>query len=302
MMIKGVICSLLASVLFGGLYFLSTQLRPLNGLDVFGFRMLVTLPFLGLAVVLLKQRQEFMAFLARIWCEPRLIFVLLLSSVLVGVQMWLFLWAPNAGRALDVSIGYLLMPISMVVVGRFLYKEQLSPLKWLAVLFASVGVLSNIVQSGQFSWASALVFTGYPLYFMLRRHFQISHIHSFVLEVLLLVPVALYFVSRVDLNAVATVNPNIYFYLLLLGLMSGIALMAYTLASTLIPFNLLGLLGYVEPCAMLLISFLIGEQLSPDAYWLMICLSVAIALLISDGIIALRRSRKLTTNLAKESK
>lgn len=291
-MIKGVFCSLLASLLFGGLYYLATFLRPLAGEDVFGFRMVAMFPFLCLAVVVLKQKQEFVDFLKRIYAQPSLILVLCLSASLVGVQMWLFLWAPNSGLAIDVSIGYLLMPITMVAVGRWLYKEHLSVSKWLAILFAFIGVMSNIFLTGKLSWASALVFTGYPLYFMVRKKFQISHIHSFVLEVALLTPIAIYFISQVDMPAIQQQNPNIYFYLFLLGLMSGVALMSYTLASTLVPFNMLGLLGYIEPCVMLLISFLIGERLSPDAYLLMICLAISIGLLILDGILVIAKRRK----------
>lgn len=291
-MIKGVFCSLLASLLFGGLYYLATFLRPLAGEDVFGFRMVAMFPFLCLAVVVLKQKQEFIDFLKRIYKQPSLILVLCLSASLVGVQMWLFLWAPNSGLAIDVSIGYLLMPITMVAVGRWLYKEHLSLSKWLAILFAFIGVMSNIFLTGKLSWASALVFTGYPLYFMVRKKFQISHIHSFVLEVALLMPIAIYFISQVDMPVIQQQNPNIYFYLFLLGLMSGVALMSYTLASTLVPFNMLGLLGYIEPCVMLLISFLIGERLSPDAYLLMICLAISIGLLILDGILVIAKRRK----------
>lgn len=293
-MIKGVLCSLLASMLFGGLYLLATFLRPLQGEDVFGFRMLVTLPFLFLAVFLLGKRSEFLAFLQRIRREPKVIIGLMLSASLVGVQMWLFLWAPNAGMAIDVSIGYLLMPITMVAVGRFVYKEHLSLSKWLAIGFAFLGVMSNILLTGKLSWASLLVCTGYPAYFMVRKKFNISHIHSFVVEVAMLVPLALYFISKVDMPAIQAVNPNIYFYLFLLGLMSGVALMSYTLASTLIPFNLLGLLGYIEPCVMLLIAFMIGERLDPNSYLLLICLSVAVAFLILDGILAIRKKQKRT--------
>lgn len=288
-MLKGIFCSLTASLLFGGLYYLATYLRPLTGEAVFGFRMIVTFPFLLLIVVLLKQKTAFWQFILELKANPAKILALLLSAFLVGVQMWLFLWAPNSGKAIDVSIGYLLMPIMMVAVGKFLYKEHLSHLKWIAIAFAAIGVFSNILFSGKLSWASALVFTGYPLYFIVRRKFGISHIHSFVLEVFLLLPVAAYFISPVNLDNIQQTNPNIYFYLFLLGLMSGTALILYTMASTLVPFNMLGLLGYVEPCAMLAISFIIGETLSPDSYILMTMLSLAILCLILDGIYSLRK-------------
>lgn len=53
-MIKGILLSLSASVLFGYLYYFSTLLQPLGGEDIFGFRIIFTLPFVIAAVFLFK--------------------------------------------------------------------------------------------------------------------------------------------------------------------------------------------------------------------------------------------------------
>ena len=291
-MLKGVLFSLTASFLFGCLYYLAIHLRPLVGESVFGIRMVLTLPCLFLALLLFKKWNEFSLFLQRLKREPKLFLVIFITSVIVGGQMWLFLWAPNSGKAIEVSIGYLLMPIVMVAFGKIVYKEPLSRNKWLAIIFAFIGVVSNIILAGKLSLESVFVCTGYPIYFYLRRKFGLSHLHSFIFEIAFLIPVAIYFISKIDMQAVQQVNPHIYIFIALLGIISGAALISYTLASTILSFNLLGLLGYVEPCVMLLISFLIGEKLNPDAYILMSCLLIAILLLILDGIQAVRRSHR----------
>lgn len=291
-MVNGVLLSLCASMLFGALYYLSTYLRPLQGVDVFGVRMVVTLPFLFLTLFLLKQQHEFMAFLHRLQREPYLLAVLACTASLVGFQMWLFLYAPNAGKAMEVSFGYLLLPIAMTAVGKCVYQERLSGFKWAAIGFAVIGVGSNLWLAGQFSWEAVTVFVCYPLYFMLRRKFGLSHIHSFIVEIGLLLPIAGYFISNIAFEQVVEANPHIGFFLVLLGLFSGLALISYTLASAILPFNLLGLLGYVEPGLMLLIAFLIGERLQAEAYVLMVCLLLAIICLLFDGIMAMHRRRK----------
>ena len=291
-MLKGVLFSLTASFLFGCLYYLAIHLRPLVGESVFGIRMVLTLPCLFLALLLFKKWNEFSLFLQRLKREPKLFLVIFITSVIVGGQMWLFLWAPNSGKAIEVSMGYLLMPIVMVAFGKIVYKEPLSRNKWLAIIFAFIGVVSNIILARKLSLESVFVCTGYPIYFYLRRKFGLSHLHSFIFEIAFLIPVAIYFISKIDMQAVQQVNPHIYIFIALLGIISGAALISYTLASTILSFNLLGLLGYVEPCVMLLISFLIGEKLNPDAYILMSCLLIAILLLILDGIQAVRRSHR----------
>ena len=50
-----------------------------------------------------------------------------------------------------------------------------------------------------------------------------------------------------------------------------------------LPVNVLGMLGYVEPLVMLFISFAIGEVLEAKSYLLMICLALAIGLLTLDS-------------------
>ncbi|WP_455482712.1 EamA family transporter RarD [Haemophilus parahaemolyticus] len=289
-MLKGILFSLTASFLFGCLYYLAIHLRPLSGESVFGIRMVLTLPCLFFALWLFKKGREFSLFLQRLKCEPKLLLVILTTSAIVGGQMWLFLWAPNSGKAIEVSMGYLLMPIVMVAFGKIVYKEPLSRNKWLAIIFAFIGVVSNIILAGTLSLESVFVCTGYPIYFYLRRKFGLSHFHSFIFEIAFLIPVAIYFIAKTDMRAVQDVNPHIYIFIALLGIISGAALISYTMASTILPFNLLGLLGYVEPSVMLLISFLIGEKLNSDAYILMSCLLIAILLLILDGVQAARHS------------
>lgn len=291
-MFKGIFFSLSASLLFGVMYYLSTFLLPLAGEAIFGVRMVITLPFLFLTLFLLKQQNEFLTFLHRLQHEPKLLLVLITTASLVGFQMWLFLYAPNAGKAIEVSFGYLLLPIALVAIGKWVYREQLSPFKWMAIIAALVGVISNMLMAGKFSWEAVSVFICYPLYFTLRRKFQISHLSSFTVEIILLLPIAGYFITQIDWQNVLIRNPNIAFFLLLLGLVSGSALISYTLASAILPFNILGLLGYVEPCLMLMIAFIIGEVLSPDAYILMVCLMIAIFCLILDGIHTLRRQKR----------
>ncbi|WP_419843203.1 EamA family transporter RarD [Actinobacillus pleuropneumoniae] len=288
----GIIYSLSASALFGGMYYLATLLRPLSGESLFGIRMVVTLPFLFFAIFVLKKQHEFFAFAKRLKQQPHLILVILITSTIVGSQMWLFLWAPNSGKALEVSMGYLLMPIVMVAFGRLVYKESLSRVKWLAIIFATLGVLNSVIFAGGISWEGVFVFVGYPAYFHIRRKFQLSNIYSFVFEIMCLIPISLYFIWNTDMDFIHAQNPNIYYFIAILSVVSGSALLSYTLASTILPFNMLGLLGYLEPTFMMIISFLIGERLDPNSYFLMMCLVIAVFFLILDGIFSIRKQRK----------
>ena len=146
-MLRGVLISLLASFLFGYMYYFSTLLKPLSGTDIFGYRMLFTFPFVALSVIMFKQKQALVEHIKRIKKQPLFALSYITCGALMGYQMWLFLWAPNNGSSLSVSFGYLLLPIVMVAAGRIIFKERISTLKFIAVLIAAVGVISNILGS-----------------------------------------------------------------------------------------------------------------------------------------------------------
>lgn len=282
-MLKGVLFSLAANFLFGLGYYFAVLLRPLNGESMFGFRILVLIPFIFFAILLFKQAGQFSQLLQKIRQKPPLGGVILLLALNTGVQLWLFLWAPNNGQAIQVSIGYLLLPIVVVALGKIVFKEHFTPLKWLSLAFAVLGVSASVVVSGSISWATFVAGFGYPIYITLRRYFGINHLATFLLELLLVLPFALYFISQTAMPPIVSANPHIYWLLALFGLVNGAAFILYIASSNLLPVNVLGLLGYVEPLVMLLVSFMIGERLDSQSYFLMFCLSVAIVLLTVDN-------------------
>lgn len=282
-MLKGILASLSANLLFGIVYYFAVLLRPLEGEAMFGFRIVVVIPFILLAIVLFKQLSLFHDLLQKIRRKPPLIGIIALLALNTGIQLWLFLWAPNHGHAVQVSIGYLLLPIVAVALGKIVFKENFSRLKWLSLFFALLGVSTSLFSSGAVSWATWLAGLGYPVYITLRRYFQINHLATFFVELLLVLPFALYYLSQVDMSVVYASNPHIYYYLALLGVISGSAFILYIVSSNLLPINVLGLLGYVEPLVMLLIAFAIGEMLHADSYLLMFCLMVSIGLLSWDS-------------------
>ncbi|WP_431831749.1 EamA family transporter RarD [Actinobacillus genomosp. 2] len=288
-MLKGILCCMSANFLFGLGYYFAILLRPLNGESMFGFRIVVLAPFILLAILLFKQTAKFQQLWQKIKQNPLLVLVLLLLALNTGIQLWLFLWAPNNGQAIEVSIGYLLLPIVAVALGKIVFKEHFTLLKWLSLGFAVIGVVSNIWLTGSFSWATIVAGVGYPLYITLRRYFGINTLATFFVELLLVMPFAGYFIAQTDMQPILADNQHIYYFLALFGLVNGAAFILYIASSNLLPVNVLGLLGYVEPLVMLCISFMIGEVLDSKSYLLMICLALAIILLTIDNFRLARR-------------
>ncbi len=289
-MLKGLAASVIASFLFGALYLLAPWLAPLDGEQVFGWRILSTLPFTTALLLLRGQWPQVQALLLRACQEPLWGLGLLASAALLGVQLWLFLWAPLHGRALPVSLGYFLLPLVMVLAGRLLFGEQLTRLQWLATVLAALGVLHEIWRAGGMSWETWLVALGYTLYFVLRRHLRTDHLGGHWLDMMLLIPAALWFVLRTpsSFNALAQ-HPNLWGMVTVLGIVSAVALALYMAASRLLPLGLFGLLSYLEPALLALAALALGESMEPGQWPSYGPIFAAVAVLIAVGVLRMRQ-------------
>ncbi|EKT4451474.1 MULTISPECIES: EamA family transporter RarD [Pseudomonas] len=292
-MSKGIVSSVMASCLFAVMYFYTSLLTPLDGEEIFGWRTLLTLPCLTLFMLVSKDWKRVGELLARVKRTPVLLLGMVGTSWLMGVQLWLFLWAPLHGRSLEVSMGYFLLPLAMVLTGRLVYGERLSRLQKVAVACAALGVGHELYQNGSFAWETLLVTIGYPIYFVLRRRCRTDHLGGLWCDMCLLLPWALYFViqgplSSGDLQA----HPGLYALIPVLGAISASALIAYVLASRLLPFSLFGLLSYVEPVLLVGVALLLGETIGPDQWLTYLPIWAAVLVLVLEGFKHLLRQRR----------
>ncbi|MEE4407286.1 MULTISPECIES: EamA family transporter RarD [unclassified Serratia (in: enterobacteria)] len=283
-MIKGIVLSVVASVLFGVMYYYTSTLAPLDGEQVFGWRTLLTVPFLTLFMIFSADWRRVSETLRWVKQRPHRLLFLPLSSALLGVQLWLFLWAPLHGKALEVSLGYFLLPLTMVLAGRVIFLDRLSLLQKLAVGCAIIGVGNALYQVGGVSWATLVVALGYPVYFILRRRCGTDNLGGLWCELALMLPVAGWFAfGGSGPQAALATHPLLYVQIPLLGILSASALVCYILASRLLPFSLFGLLSYVEPVLLVVVALLLGESIGRDEWLTYIPIWLAVLLLVAEG-------------------
>ncbi|HLR83082.1 MAG TPA: EamA family transporter RarD [Paenalcaligenes sp.] len=288
---QGVALSVLASVLFALVYYTSSLLYPLEGADLFAWRIFLGVPALALIVHQTQRWTEICAVAKRFCTDWRFFLWSLISAFLFGVQLWLFVWAPLNNRALDVSMGYFLLPLTMVLVGLALYKERLSIGQWCAVIFAASGVLHELWRTHSFSWATALVALGYPPYFVLRRYLKVGTVVSlwFDFSILLIPSVLIVFISMPGADggsslALFAQHPRFFWQVPFFGMISAIALFSYIAASRKLPMGLFGLLGYVEPVLLFWVAYLLlGEPIAPGEWWTYIPIWIAVGFLVAEG-------------------
>ncbi|MDM1337622.1 EamA family transporter RarD [Acinetobacter indicus] len=299
-MYKGVALSVLASITFGVLYFYTQFLQPLDSEETFAWRMLSTLPFITLFMWWSGDLKHVAEIFRRVLQQPLLLLWLLISSFLCTTQLWLFLWGPINGRGLEVSLGYFLLPLVMVLVGCVLYKEKLSSWQMLAVALAVLGVGHEIWRIGSVAWETVYVALAYPLYFFLRRQFKTDNLGGFWWDLFLILPVAFYlgFVYS-DSMALLLNYSHLIWAVLGLGFLSALGLGNYILASRYLPFVIFGLLSYLEPVLLAFASMMLGERVEADEWLTYIPIWLAVLLLVIEGVLHVLKQKRQERALQK---
>ncbi|MCL5769136.1 EamA family transporter RarD [Acinetobacter sp. ANC5681] len=297
-MLKGIAYSVLASVTFGVLYFYTQLLGALDSEQTFGWRIIATIPFLTLFMWFSGDLTHIKTIFNRIIVKPSLLVFLMITSVLTSAQLWLFLWGPMHGRGLQVSLGYFLLPLVLVLAGSFLYGEKLSKLQYLAVFLAVFGVGHEIWRLGAIAWETAFVALGYAAYFILRKKIQTDNLGGFWWDLFLILPIAIFFTQTGETPYLKFLeHPSLGVVVLGLGLLSAIGLGSYILASRYLPLIIFGLLGYLEPILLAFASLVLGEKISSGEWLTYIPIWLAVLVLVIEGAWHLYQQRQRKQHL-----
>lgn len=259
---SGVLASVGASCLFGAVSFLAGRLRGIGALEAMAWRAVFILVALALVLTITRGWGRLAHDARAVGRSPRTVLVVMVTAAIMGVQMWLFMWAPAHGRGRDVALGYFLLPLVMVLVGRVCFRDTLTGWQRLAVGAAAFGVAADVFGTGSLGWPTLLVAGLYPFYFGLRRWCALDSIRVLFLESALLSVPAVGLISWGIARRAGDPAVVDYPVLVLMAALSGVAMTLYIVAAQRLSLSLFGLLSYLEPVLLLGAALLLGERLT----------------------------------------
>ncbi len=276
---QGTVASVLSSFLFSLMFLFGLFMLPLSGTQVASWRVLMMLLSLVVLVSLTKQWQHVFDYIKTLK-TPKEWLIFVLPTPILGGQIWLFMWAPVNGFGLDVTLGYFLLPLVMILLGRFFYHESMSTLQWMAAIFAALGIGYDILQYGAVSWVTLFVCLGYPPYYLLRRMLSVPPITGLLSDLTLLTPVVLIMLYVSGGFSVAAQDTKFWYLLPLLGAFSALAMALTMSASSKLPVSLFGALSYVEPMLLFVLSIAVLSQSLDEGGSLFMYGMITLALLV----------------------
>lgn len=225
--------------------------------EIIAHRILWSVPIAGLILVVLGRTGDVLGALR----NRRMVGMAAVTAALISVNWGVYVWAIANDRALDAALGYYINPLFSVALGAIMLREKLAATQWIAVGLAGVAVAILTVAAGVLPWVALVLMTTFGIYGFLRKTLPIGPNQGFLLEVLLLCPLALAYILWLGGDGHFT-KPGGWDWLLLIGsgAVTAIPLMLYANGAKGLRLSTIGILQYIAPTMILLIAVFVFHE------------------------------------------
>ncbi len=247
-----------AFALWGVLPLFYKALGHVPVLDVLAHRGIWALVFLALIVTLARR----WAIVVGALTSPRVLGLLVVTGVLIGGNWGGFIYAVDAGRVLEASLGYFINPMMNVALGVVLLGEKLNGPQKAAIACAALGVLNQVILIGTVPWIALFLATSFAAYGYLRKTVSVESLDGLFVEMLVLAPLMIGYLVWAEGPALGFAGADAWTIMLLLltGPFTAIPLLLFAAGARRIHLATLGILQFIAPSIMFLMAvFLFGE-------------------------------------------
>ncbi len=288
-----------AGLLFGLGAYLAWGVMPLyfkalahvSALEIVAHRVIWSMVFMAALVALWRRWPAIRAALG----TGRVLITLLITTLLIGTNWLIFIYAVVSGHVLEASLGYYLNPLVNVLLGVVLLKEKLSRAQVFATLLAAAGVAVLAAGAGSGLWISLTLAATFAVYGFLRKIVAVDSLEGLSIETALLSPLALAWLVWLQADgsaAFASVTLTTDLLLVLGGAVTAIPLLMFTAAARRLPYSTLGFLQYVAPSLQFLLAVLaFGEPLTTAHLICFAAIWTALAIFSFEGLRSAHRGR-----------
>ena len=185
------------------------------------------------------------------------------------------------------------MPLVNVAAGRFVLREHLRRLQWLAIALAAAGVALMIFQLGRPPWIALVLAGSWGGYSLMRKQSPLGSLSGLTVETLLLAPLALGFLlwqHHTGGGALGRVSAAQHVLVVSSGIVTAVPLLLFAYGARRVRLSTMGLLQYIAPSVQLTLGVLVyHEAFSRERAASFVFIWAALALYTADNLWAQRK-------------
>ena len=213
--------------------------------------------------------------------------ILLLTTVLLSINWFIFIWAATHDRVLEISLGYFINPLVNVLLGFLVLNERLRRAQWWSVGLAAVAVGFLLVRTGQLPLVSLGVAVTFAFYGLLRKRLSLGGIAALSIETGAMWPVAIGYLAWL------AADDRLWFLhhgwaadalLLCAGVMIAVPMVAFGNAVRRVDLSTIGFMQYLAPSIQFLIGiWVFGEAVDADRLTAFFVIWIALVIYSTDA-------------------
>ena len=266
-------------------------LEPAGAVEILAHRVVWSLVTMVVLTVALRRTPHLRAILH----NRRVLALLVVASIVIAFNWGGFIYGVNAGRVVEVSLGYFINPLVTVLLGVLVLGEKLRTLQWCAIGIAALAVVILTIDYGHPPWIALLLAGSFGTYGLAKKKAGVEAVESLTFETMLLVPVALAYIWWLSATGDSNFGSHGVGHALLLtttGLVTAVPLICFGAAAIRIPMTTLGLLQYLAPTIQFVLGLVVFHEQMTGVKWIGFTL-VWLALAIFTGEALRHRRRQL---------
>ena len=289
---QGVIFALAAYTIWGiaPVYFKSVAHVP--AFEVLVHRIIWSVVFLLLFIGATGRLGKVMA----VFKQPRLLGGLVVTALIISLNWLVFIWAVAEGRILETSLGYFINPLISVFLGMVFLSERLRPMQWLALSFAAMGVLYQLIEFGSLPWVGLVLAFSFGFYGLLRKQLVVEAVPGLFIETLIVLPVGLIALGWMQSEGTLVFgHQSLQTDLLLIaaGLVTTFPLLFFAGAARRLAFSMIGFFQYLAPSITFVLAVYVYEEpLDSSKLVTFALIWLGLLLFTGENRLASRRQRK----------
>ena len=242
---QGIVTALIAFSIWGAFPLYFKQLSEYNATEIIGHRIVWTFACL-LVVLVVTKRWQWIDTLKK---NPRWIAYTFISGIIIAINWLTYVWAVNNNQILEASLGYFIGPLVGVGLSMLLFKERLRTLQWVAIGFALLSVIIQVVMLGSLPWVSLILAFSFSTYGTIQRQTPLTAVDAMFVETAMLLPIfiAWFWQSDVASSSISFwFTPSIWL-LMLAGPITLIPLLMFNKSTKMVAYSILSFMNYLTP-------------------------------------------------------
>lgn len=262
----GILAALGAYIIWGFLPLYWKLLNHVSAGEVLAHRVIWSLVLMIIILLILGKFRSFIKEVKVIFSTKKQLLLMFLAALFISLNWFTFIWAVSNEMLVETSLGYYINPLISVVIGLFIFKEQLTRYQIISFILAAIGVLILVIYTGGIPLISLILAFSFAFYGVIKKISNVSALTGLAVETLMVTPFALLYLTFIHtsirdafyLQSEATLG-----LLIGAGTATAVPLLLFAIGARRIPLSMIGFLQYLAPTIMLFIGvFLFGEAFS----------------------------------------